>query len=75
MNRNDLISAVALSYISEQLSRDEEGTVRFCMVGLEESLVTAIAEAAYNNQQLASLIEIKVSEVFDRNSTLPAELL
>ena len=45
------------------------------MVGLEESLVTAIAEAAYNNQQLASLIEIKVSEVFDRNSTLPAELL
>ncbi|WMS85624.1 FtsK/SpoIIIE domain-containing protein [Pleionea litopenaei] len=75
MNRNNLISAVALSYISEQLSRDAEGTVRFCMVGLEDSLVTAIAEAANNNQQLASLIEIKVSEVFDRNSTLPAELL
>lgn len=75
MNRNDLISAVALSYISEQLSRDEEGTVRFCMVGLEESLVTAIAEAANKNQQLTDLIEIKVSEVFDPNSTLPAELL
>lgn len=75
MNRNDVISAVALSYISTQLSRDDEGTVRFCMVGLEESLVIAIAEAANRNQQLASLLEIKISEAFDPSSTLPTELI
>ena len=75
MTRNELISAVALSYISEQLSREQEGTVRFCMVGLEESLVTAIANAANSNHEIAGHIEIKISEIFDRGSVLPANLI
>ncbi|MEW8026111.1 MAG: hypothetical protein AB2806_00005, partial [Candidatus Thiodiazotropha sp.] len=75
MTRDELISAVALSYISEQLSREQEGTVRFCMVGLEESLVTAIANAANCNHEIAKYIEIKIPEVFDKNSVLPTVLI
>ena len=75
MTRNELISAVALSYISEQLSREQEGTVRFCMVGLEESLVTAIANAANSSQEIARHIEIKIPEIFDTDSVLPTGLI
>ncbi|MCG8050217.1 MAG: DNA translocase FtsK [Candidatus Thiodiazotropha endolucinida] len=75
MTRNELISAVALCYISEQLFREQEGTVRFCMVGLEASLVTAIANAANNNHEIAGHVEINIPEIFNTDSTLPTELI
>ena len=74
MTRNELISAVALTYIRGQLSKEQEGSVRFCMLGLEESLVTAIAKAVYDDNELSDLIEIKISSVFDPDSQLPAAL-
>lgn len=74
MTRNELISAVALTYIRGQLSKEQEGSVRFCMLGLEESLVTAIAKAVYDDNKLSDLIEIKISSVFDPDSQLPAAL-
>jgi len=74
MTRNELIAAVALTYIRDQLSKEQEGSVRFCMLGLEASLVTNIAKVVYDDNELSGLIEVKISRIFDPDCQLPDTL-
>lgn len=35
MTRNELIAAITLDFIKYNLDQEPDGTIRFCMVGLE----------------------------------------
>jgi S-DNA-T family DNA segregation ATPase FtsK/SpoIIIE len=72
MTRNELIAAVALDFINTQLDKEPEGSLRFCMVGLEASLVVSVAKAVLANKAIGSLVSVKIAPSFDRESNLPA---
>ena len=71
MTRNKLIAAVALDFIKVQLEQEEEGSQRFCMLGLEASLVRSIAKAVIANPEIVSQVLIKISSQFDPDNKLP----
>ncbi|WP_419616908.1 FtsK/SpoIIIE domain-containing protein [Thiolapillus sp.] len=71
MTRNELIAAVALEFIKEQLAQEKEGTQRFCMLGLEESIVRSIAEAAILDPGTNNEVLVQISPIFDPDQQLP----
>lgn len=75
MNRNELISAVALAFIRNYLRSEQGGTIRFCMLGLEASLVCSIAKAVMSDPELKSIVLVKIPSQFDRKNELSAEVI
>ena len=71
MTRNELIAAVALDFVKSQLSQETDGTLRFCMLGLEQSLVCAIAERVLQDNDTSACIDVKIPSIFDPEFTLP----
>lgn len=71
MTRNELIAAVALDFVKSQLSQEADGTLRFCMLGLEQSLVCAIAERVLQDNDTSACIDVKIPSLFDPEFTLP----
>lgn len=75
MTRNELIAAVALDFIKKHMEREPEGTLRFCMLGLESSLVCSIANAVAVDESIKSEVLIKVSSTFNSSGELGPELI
>ncbi|BCA81012.1 FtsK/SpoIIIE domain-containing protein [Desulfuromonas sp. AOP6] len=73
MTRNELIAAVALEFIKIHLDQEPEGSIRFCMLGLEASLVRSIAETVLSDSDTASDVSVRISSLFDPENTLPAD--
>ena len=73
MTRNELIAAVALDFIKVQLEQEPEGSLRFCMLGLELSLVRSIAQAALDDTEISAKLSVKVSILFDPEASLPQD--
>ncbi|CAE6516748.1 S-DNA-T family DNA segregation ATPase FtsK/SpoIIIE [Nitrosomonas nitrosa] len=73
MTRNELIAAVALDFIKRHLNQEPEGSLRFCMLGLEASLVCSIAKAVLADSDAGAIVSVKVSSLFDPESTLPSD--
>lgn len=71
MIRNELIAAVAIDFIREQLEQEPEGSMRFCMLGLEPPLVRSIAESALKDTEVSALVSVKIPSLFDPEVTLP----
>ncbi len=72
MTRNELIAAVALDLIKRQLEQEPDGSMRFCMLGLEASLVRSIAEAVFSDSATSVSTLVRIPEIFDPESILPA---
>lgn len=75
MTRDELIASVALSYIKSQLNDEPEGTLRICMVGLEQSIVRAIALATYHDADTSAMVLTVIAPAFDKIGELPKHLL
>ena len=73
MTRNELIAAVALDFIKVHLDQETDGSMRFCMLGLEPSLVRSISQAVLADSGTASSVSVKVSSLFDPDNDLPAD--
>ncbi|WP_305802455.1 hypothetical protein, partial [Thiolapillus sp.] len=73
MTRNELIAAVALDFIKGNLDQEPEGSMRFCMLGLEASLVRSIAEAVLADSNASSDVAVRIPNLFDPAGTLPPE--
>lgn len=73
MTRNELIAKVALELIWSHHRQEPEGTLRFCMVGLEASIVRSIAKAVLEDADLQSRVSVKIAPSFDRESVLPEQ--
>lgn len=73
MTRNDLIAQVAVDFISSQLNQEPEGTLRFCMLGLERSLVRTIARAVLTHSGLRTSVAVRISGAFDPDDELASE--
>lgn len=73
MTRNELIASVALDFIKAHLNQEPEGSLRFCILGLEASLVRSIAMAVLADSDAVSVISVKISSFFDPESTLPLD--
>lgn len=73
MTRNELIAAIALNFIKGHLDQEPDGSMRFCMLGLEASLVRSIAEAVLADSDTSSDVAVRIQSLFDPESTLPAE--
>lgn len=74
MTKNELIAEVALDFIKNSLDKEPEGSLRFCILGIESSLVRSIAKAVFTDSVTASTVSVKVSPVFDPMTDLPAEI-
>ncbi|HHZ8844108.1 TPA: FtsK/SpoIIIE domain-containing protein [Enterobacter cloacae] len=72
MTRNELIAAIALDYIKYNLEQEPDGTIRFCMVGLESSLVRSIADAVLAEPYFRDIVTVRIPRSFDPDNTLPA---
>lgn len=73
MTRNDLIAAVALEFIKALVEREPEGSLRYCMLGLEASLVRSIAKAVLNDTEASGTVAVRISSVFDPDADLLEE--
>ncbi|WP_321393979.1 FtsK/SpoIIIE domain-containing protein [Emcibacter sp.] len=73
MTRNELIAAVALDFIKGHLDQEPDGSMRFCMLGLEASLVRSIAEAVLAVSETSSDIAVRIPSLFDPEGALPSE--
>lgn len=73
MTRNELIAAVGLSFIKGHLNQEPDGSMRFCMLGLERSLVCSIAEAVMVDSGTSSDVLVRIPNLFDPENALPAE--
>ncbi|GBO85523.1 hypothetical protein A6779_17540 [Marinobacter adhaerens] len=73
MTRNELIAAVALDFIKVHLDQETDGSMRFCMLGLEPSLVRSISQAVLADSDTASSVSVKVSSLFDPDDDLPTD--
>lgn len=73
MTRNELIAAVALDFIKTNLNQEPEGSLRFCMLGLEPSLVCSIAQAALADSDIGAIVSVKVSSLLDPKCILPPD--
>lgn len=74
MIRNELIAAVALDFIRKQLEQEPEGSMRFCMLGLESSLVRSIAESALTDTEVSAIVSVKIPSLFDPEDALPDDV-
>lgn len=75
MMRNELIAKVALDFVRQQLEGEADGTLRFCMVGLEGNIVVEIAHAALNDSWISSLINVRIPTAFAKVSSLPHDAI
>lgn len=75
MTRNELIAQVAVDLIRQQLESEAEGTLRFCMVGLDSGLVTEIAKTALEDNEVGSVINVRIPTAFSDVKVLPAEAI
>ena len=76
MDRNELIGAVAARYLTEQLETEGEGSiVRFCLLGLESSIVTAIAKSVLEHPVLGDQFEVHVPPSLALPGVLPDSVL
>ena len=73
MTRNELIGAVALDFIKALVEQEPEGTLRYCMLGLESSLVRSIGEAVLADTEANAAVAVRISSVFDPYGELPEE--
>lgn len=73
MTRNELIAAVALDFIKGHLGQEPDGSMRFCMLGLEASLVRSIAEAVLADSDTSSDLVVSIPSLFDPEDTLPTD--
>lgn len=71
MTRNELIAAVALDFIKTLVEQEPEGTLRFCMLGLEASLVRSIAEAVLCDKEASATVAVRIAPIFDLAIDLP----
>ena len=74
MTRNELIAQVALDFISTQLQQEREGTLRFCMLGLDSSLVGMISQAVLADDVLRTSVAVRISAAFDPRGELASEV-
>jgi len=74
MTRNELIGAVALDSIKALIEQEPEGTLRYCMLGLEASLVRSIANAVLADTEANALVAVRISSVFDEHGELPEDV-
>jgi S-DNA-T family DNA segregation ATPase FtsK/SpoIIIE len=75
MTRNELIAKVAVDLIQQQLENESEGTLRFCMVGLDAELIVEIAKTTFSDSNLNTVLNIRIPSVFAKTGDLPQELL
>ena len=73
MTRNELIAAVALDFIKAHLDQEPEGSLRFCMLGLEPSFVCSIAQVVLADLDTEAIVLVKISPLFDLESVLPLD--
>ncbi|MCY4610130.1 MAG: FtsK/SpoIIIE domain-containing protein [Gammaproteobacteria bacterium] len=73
MTRSELIAAVALDFIKAHLDQEPEGSLRFCMLGLEPSFVCSIAQAVLADPGVEAIVLVKISPLFDPESVLPSD--
>ncbi len=73
MTRNELITAVGLNFIKGHLNQEPDGSMRFCMLGLERSLVCSIAEAVMADSSTSSDVLVRIPNLFDPENALPAD--
>lgn len=71
MKRNELIAAVALDFIKAHMKQEPDGSMRFCILGLEASLVRSIAQAALSDSDTCYTVAVRISSLFDPENTLP----
>ena len=74
MTRNKLIGAVALQQIRFLIDQETEGSLRFCILGFESSLVRSIAKAVLDDPDLSSIVLVKIPSAFDTQDQLPKEI-
>ncbi len=74
MTRNDLIAAVARRHIAEQLQNEDQGTLRICMIGLESSIVRAIASTVNDDVYTRQDVLVKINPEFDPDHELDEKL-
>ena len=74
MTRNDLIASVALNHMKDQLENEPQGTLRFCMLGLDATVVRKIAHVAAHDVDMQALMIIKINTEFDVDCELPEHL-
>ena len=75
MTRNELIAQVAVDLVRQQLKNEEEGTLRFCVVGLDAQLVTDIANAALADPDVSRIINVRIPSAFAKTGLLPHEVI
>lgn len=73
MTRNDLIAAVAVDFIKALARQEPEGSLRYCMLGLEPSLVRSIAKAVLDDPEASASVAVRISPSFDPAVELPGE--
>ncbi len=71
MTRNELIAAVALDFIKALVEQEPEGSLRYCMLGLEASLVRSIAKAVLGDTEASATVAVRISSAFDPDADLP----
>ena len=75
MTRNELIAQVAVDLVRQQLESETEGTLRFCMVGLDAGLVLDIAKVALVDPEVSPVLNIRIPSDFVTEDTLPREAI
>ncbi len=73
MTRNELIAAVALDFIKALVEQEPEGSLRYCMLGMETSLVRSIARSVLEDAEANATVAVRISSVFDPKAELPGE--
>lgn len=73
MTRNELIGAVALDFVKALVDQEPDGTLRYCMLGLEPSLVRSIAEAVLSDTEANATVAVRILSAFDPDADLPRE--
>lgn len=71
MTRNELIAAVALDFIKANLEQEPVGSLRYCMLGLESSLIRSIAQAVVVDPVTNASVLVRISPFFDPEDVLP----
>ena len=71
MGRVELIAKVAVDLIREQINNESEGTLRFCMTGMEQDLVTEIASAVLDDSDLNEELIIRVPASLADTGSIP----
>ena len=75
MTGNELIALVAIDQVQQQLQSETEGTLRFCMVGLDAQLITDIASAALANPNVSCAVNVRIPPAFAKEGALPHEAI